>query len=279
MKALATGNLYRPAAAVIVERIPQTRDTFLYRLAMEDEGAGRSFAYRCGQFAELSIEGLGECPISITSSPSASEHLEFCIRAVGGVTSEICALGPGDRLGIRGPLGRPFPVESFKGKDILFVAGGIGLAPLRSLIATVLADRESFGRVDIVYGARSSGDLCFRGELDAWAGPANVHVTVDRPDGVWEGHVGLVPDFVDELGLRQKPRTAVVCGPPIMIRIELGRLDKAGWRPADVWTTLERKMRCGVGKCARCLVGPRYVCLDGPVFNLEELRTLPWDEE
>jgi sulfhydrogenase subunit gamma (sulfur reductase) len=279
VKVLATGGLYNPARARILERTAQTRDTFLYCVELEDETLRRAFDYQCGQFAELSIEGVGECPISITSSPAASEHLEFCIRAVGEVTSEICALGPGDRVGIRGPLGRPFPLESFRGRDILFVAGGIGLAPLRSLIGTVLADRNSYGSVDIVYGARSSGDLCFRSELERWAGAAAVHVTVDREDGLWQGHVGLVPDYVDELGLRQKPRTAVVCGPPIMIRIELGRLDRAGWKPAHVWTTLERRMRCGVGKCARCLVGSKYVCLDGPVFNMEELGTLPWDEE
>lgn len=279
MKALATGDLYRPATARILERTVQTRDTFLYRVELEDEALGRAFAYQPGQFAELSLEGVGECPISITSSPSAGGHLEFCIRAVGEVTSEICALDAGDRLGIRGPLGRPFPLERFRGRDILFVAGGIGLAPLRSLIGTVMADRKSYGAVDIVYGARSSGDLCFRDELEKWAGSASMHLTVDRDDGLWQGHVGLVPDFVDELGLRREPRTAVVCGPPIMIRIELGRLDRAGWKPAHVWTTLERKMRCGVGKCARCLVGSKYVCLDGPVFNMEELRTLPWDEE
>ena len=279
MKALATGDLYRPAMARIVERTVQTRDTFLYRVELEDEAVGRAFAYRPGQFAELSLEGVGECPISITSSPSTGGCLEFCIRAVGEVTAEICALDAGDRLGIRGPLGRPFPLERFRGRDILFVAGGIGLAPLRSLIGTVMADRKSYGSVDIVYGARSSADLCFRDELEAWAGAASVHLTVDREDEKWQGHVGLVPDYVDELGLRKKPRTAVVCGPPIMIRIELGRLDGAGWEQAHVWTTLERKMRCGVGKCARCLVGSKYVCLDGPVFNMEELRTLPWDEE
>jgi sulfhydrogenase subunit gamma (sulfur reductase) len=279
MSRLATGDLYRPAAAKVLSRTPQTADTFLYRVAFADEAVAGVFSHACGQFAELSVEGVGECPVSITSSPDDRGALEFCIRAVGEVTREICALDEGASLGVRGPLGRPFPVESFRGKGILFVSGGIGLAPLRPLINYVLGRRASFGAIDVVYGARSPADLCFTDELERWKEGAGVHVTVDRGDGSWAGHVGLVPGYVDELGLRKEPRVAVVCGPPVMIRVELGRLAAAGWSPGGVWTTLERKMRCGVGKCARCLVGPKYVCTDGPVFSLEELEGLPWAEE
>ena len=279
MNRLATGDLWRPAAAKVLARTPQTADTFLYRVAFADEAVASSFSHACGQFAELSLEGVGECPVSITSSPDDRGALEFCIRAVGEVTREICALDEGAALGIRGPLGRPFPVESFCGKDLLFVSGGIGLAPLRPLINYVFRRPDAFGAVDVVYGARSPADLCFAQELERWRSGTAVHLTVDRGDGSWAGHVGLVPDYVDELGLRKAPRVAVVCGPPIMIRVELGRLAAAGWSPDEVWTTLERKMRCGVGKCARCLVGPKYVCTDGPVFSLEELERLPWAEE
>jgi NAD(P)H-flavin reductase len=278
MKQPSTGGIFTPAPARIIGRAAQTCDTFLYRVAFEDEPTARRFDYRCGQFAELSVDGVGECPISITSSPGIQEGLEFCIRAVGEVTREICAMGEGDRIGIRGPFGRPFPLEEIGGNDLLFVAGGIGLAPLRSLINRVLGERGAFGAVNIVYGARTAADLCFRGELDEWKKGASVHVSVDREGGGWEGHVGLVPDFVDEIGLRKTGATIFVCGPPVMIRIELQRFEAAGCDPSRVWTTLERKMRCGVGKCARCLVGPKYVCVDGPVFNLGELKNLPWEE-
>lgn len=279
MRVPATGDIFKPAAARILDRIPQTYDTFLYRVAFVDGALAGKFGYECGQFAQLSVDGVGECPVSITSSPRVKDSVEFCIRAVGEVTREICALDRGAEIGIRGPFGRPFPVEKFAGRDLLFVSGGIGLAPLRSLINHVFCKRDAFGEVAIVYGARTPADLCFREELDAWKGrEASVHVTVDRDDGSWNGHVGLVPDFVDELGLRNRRGVAAVCGPPIMIRIELERFETAGWNASDVWTTLERKMRCGVGKCARCLIGSKYVCIDGPVFNMEELKLLPWVE-
>ncbi len=280
MSTPATGELYTPAAARILERTAQTHDTFLLRVAFEDRQVAQRFDYQCGQFAAISVEGVGECPISITSSPRVKDHLEFCVRAVGEVTEEICAMSQGAGIGIRGPFGRPFPVEAFKGQDILVVAGGIGLAPLRPLINSVLQSPEKFGKVDIVYGARSSADLCFRDELSTWRSGkgAGVYVTVDREEEGWRGHVGFVPDYVDELGMRQGTGIVVVCGPPIMITIELDRFEAAGRDAGSVWTTLERKMRCGVGKCARCLVGSKYVCVDGPVFNMEELKNLPWRE-
>ena len=280
MKQPATGGIFEPAPARILGRTAQTCDTFLYRVAFEDGATARRFDYRCGQFAELSVDGVGECPVSITSSPGVQEGLEFCVRAVGEVTREICAMGVGGSIGIRGPFGRPFPLDELRGGKLLFVAGGIGLAPLRSLINRVLREREAFQDVTVVYGARTAADLCFRDELEEWRGGkgASVHVTVDRGGGGWQGHVGLVPDYVDELGMRKAGATAFVCGPPIMIKIELQRFEAAGCDPSRVWTTLERKMRCGVGKCARCLVGSKYVCVDGPVFNLGELKNLPWEE-
>ncbi len=279
MKRFLPSELYVPKPARIVSRTMQTADTFLFSVVVEDGAQLGGFAYECGQFALLSVDGVGECPISLSSSPGVQRNLEFCIRAVGEVTSEICAMGEGGIIGIRGPLGRPFQLGEFEGRDLLFVAGGIGLAPLRSVIGLVLAERSRFGAVSIVYGARTPDDLCFRSELETWRRWASVHVTVDSATEGWGGHVGLVPDFVDELGLRSKDVTALVCGPPVMIRVELQRFEMAGCDPKRVWTTLERKMRCGVGKCARCLIGAKYVCVDGPVFNLAQLKEIPWEEE
>ena len=268
--------MYNSIIAKIIGRIQETRDTFLYRVILDDVDKNYKgvFDYRPGQFAILSLDGVGECPISISSTPDVHEWLEFCIRAVGSVTGEICALGEGDRIGLRGPYGRFFPLDECTGKDLLFIAGGIGLAPLRSLINAVMARRDAFGNVQIVYGAKTPSEICFREELDEWRTKGSVYITVDRVSNEWNGHVGLVPDYVDELNLRKRGVMAFVCGPPVMIKVELERFASAGCDPSHVWTTLERKMRCGVGKCCRCAMGKYYVCTDGPVFSQAELLAM-----
>ncbi len=256
-------------------RIVAVRDLTYDTRLFEVEGPASS--HLPGQFAELSVLGVRECPISITSTPTRPGPLQFAIREVGRVTHALHNLGPGDRIGLRGPLGNGFPVDELVGRDLLFIAGGIGLAPLRGLIDYVLDRRSDYGEVDIVYGARTPDLLCFSEDFEAWqeAPGTRLHLTVDAQAPGWDGRVGFVPAVVNELALPPANRTALVCGPPIMIRFVLADLSAAGYPDEEVITTLELKMKCGVGKCGRCNLGPCYVCVDGPVFRLSELKRLP----
>jgi NAD(P)H-flavin reductase len=252
-----------------------TEDTLLFEVAGFDDDT--TPPYRVGQFMELSVLGIGECPISITSSPTRPQWMEFAVREVGSVSGALHNLRVGDAIGLRGPFGNGFPVEAMKGHDIFLIAGGIGLAPLRSLVYYLLDNRGDFGDIDIVYGARTPELLCFKDEFDAWqeAPRTRLHLTVDREAPGWKGKVGFVPAAVKELGLSPEGRIAVACGPPIMIKITLDDLAAMGYPDENIITTLELKMKCAVGKCGRCNIGPKYVCLDGPVFRLSELKKLP----
>jgi NAD(P)H-flavin reductase len=266
-----------PEPAVIRAVREVTPDTLLFQVDVERPAGAAPFTYLPGQFAELSVLGVGECPISITSTPTRPGPVEFAVREAGDVTRALHDLGAGDRLGLRGPMGNGFPVAALEGRAILFIAGGIGLAPLRGLINFVLDRRERFGAVDIVYGARSPDLLCFDWEFETWAAAPDtaLHLTVDAPAPGWTGEVGFVPAVVKRLALDPAGRVALACGPPIMIKYVLDDLAAAGYGGDDVITTLELKMKCGVGKCGRCNIGPRYVCLDGPVFTLSQLGRLP----
>jgi NAD(P)H-flavin reductase len=252
-----------------------TEDTLLFEVVELNNSTTPS--YRPGQFMELSVFGVGECPISITSTPTRPGHLEFAVREVGSVTGALHNFEVGDCIGLRGPFGNGFPVETMKGKDIFFIAGGIGLAPLRSFINYILDNREDFGTVDIVYGARTPELLCFSEEFEAWqkAPRTHLHLTVDTEAPGWKGTVGFVPAVVKALALSPKNRIAVACGPPIMIKFTLLDLTAMGYPDENIITTLELKMKCGVGKCGRCNIGPIYVCKEGPVFRLSELKGLP----
>jgi NAD(P)H-flavin reductase len=245
-------NIYLPYIATITEIEPQTSDTALLRVEFDDPKVGIHFKYFPGQFAEVSV-------------------LE--------VTKALVSLYKGDRIGIRGPFGVSFPLDEAVGKDILFVAGGIGLVPLRSVINYVLDRRDDYGRIKIVYGARSPGDLCFREELKLWSDCRDVDVslTVDKKEKDWKGHVGFVPQFLEQMNLSPENSVAFTCGPPIMIRLVIRLLEKMGYPDDRVITTLEMKMKCGVGKCGRCNIGGKYVCQDGPVFTLKQLKELPWE--
>jgi len=252
-----------------------TEDTLLFEMAEVSDST--LFSYRPGQFMELTVFGTGECPISITSTPTQPGRLEFAVRNVGSVSAALHNLDAGDYIGLRGPFGNGFPIETMKGKDIFFIAGGIGLAPLRSVINYMLDKREDFGAIDIVYGARTPELLCFSGEFETWkkAPRTNLHLTVDTEAPGWKGNVGLVPTLVKELALSPGNRIAIACGPPIMIKFTLVNLSQMGYPDENIITTLELKMKCGVGKCGRCNIGSKYVCLDGPVFRLSELKELP----
>jgi NAD(P)H-flavin reductase len=215
---------------------------------------------------------------SITSSPTNKEYQEFSIKRCGDLTDRLHSLQIGDEVLVRGPYGNHFPVETeLKGKNLLFIAGGIGLAPLRSVINYVLDNRENYGTVDILYGSRSADDLVRREEMETvWAKAPNVNVymTIDRPQEGWEGHVGFVPSYLKEVGFDTN-KVALLCGPPIMIKFCLQALEEMGFSKEQVYTTLELRMKCGVGKCGRCNIGTKYVCKDGPVFRFDQVDELP----
>lgn len=241
-------------------------------------GGGKVFEHIPGQCAMLSIPGAGEAMFSITSSPTNTEYMEFSIKKCGCLTNWLHEMEVGQQVTIRGPYGNGFPVESeFKGKDLLFIAGGIGLAPLRSVINYCRDNRENYGKIDIVYGSRSMDDLVdYQEIIDEWCKEdgIDVHLTIDREQEGWDGHVGFVPTYVQELGFDTN-KTAVICGPPIMIKFTLAGLTELGFNKTQVYTTMELKMKCGVGKCGRCNIGNKYVCKDGPVFRCDQLDEMP----
>lgn len=265
-----------PHVAEVTDIREDTPDIKTFRVVTPD--GKKAFEHRPGQCAMLSVPGVGEGMFSITSSPTNRECMEFSIKKCGCVTDYLHSMEVGQQITIRGPYGRPFPVdEAFVGKDLLFVAGGVGLAPLRSVINYCLYYRDRYGRMDIVYGARSKDDLmAYREIVEEWshASDVHVHLTIDRPQEGWTGHVGFVPAYVKELGLANSG-IAVLCGPPVMIRFTLAGLCELGFDKSRIYTTLELRMKCGIGKCGRCNVGSKYVCKDGPVFRLDELDALP----
>lgn len=238
----------------------------------------KPFIHKPGQCAMLSVPGAGEAMFSITSSPTDKDKMEFSVKRCGSFTDFLHNCEAGQQLTVRGPYGRPFPVDTeFKGKDLLFIAGGIGLAPLRSVINYCRDNREKYGKLDIVYGSRSKDDLVFYKEITKqWCDGKNVNVylTIDREQDGWDGHVGFVPNYVKELGFDNN-RVAIVCGPPVMIKFTVANLLDMGFDKTQIYTTMEMKMKCGIGKCGRCNIGSKYVCKDGPVFRFDELDGLP----
>ncbi len=253
-----------------------TPDVKTFRVLTPD--GVKPFEHMPGQCAMLSIPGVGEAMFSITSSPTNKEFMEFSIKKCGCLTDWLHQMEVGQQITIRGPYGKPFPVETeLKGKDLLFIAGGIGLAPLRSVINYVRDNRENYGKVQIVYGARSKDDLVDYNEIiTEWMADDGVEVnlTIDREQEGWDGHVGFIPTFVKELN-PDLNKTVLMCGPPIMIKFTLQGLMELGFEKTQVYTTMELKMKCGVGKCGRCNIGDKYVCKDGPVFRFDELDELP----
>ena len=265
-----------PKIGVITDIRKDTPDVKTFRVVGTD--GKKLFEHMPGQCAMVSVPGVGECMFSITSSPTNEEYMEFSIKKCGCVTEVIHAMEVGQQITVRGPYGKNFPVEEdFKGKDLLFIAGGIGLAHLRCVINYVRHYRSNYGKVVIVYGARSKDDLVDIEEIQTeWVNEPNteVYLTIDRPQDGWDGHVGFVPSYVKELGLDPN-MTAVLCGPPIMIKFTLQGLLELGFDKSRVYTTLELRMKCGIGKCGRCNVGDKFVCKDGPVFRMTELDELP----
>ena len=265
-----------PMLGVVTDIRTDTPDVKTFRVVGLD--GKKPFVHIPGQCAMLSMPGVGEALFSITSSPTNEEYLEFSIKKCGCVTTWLHQMEVGQQITLRGPYGNGFPVETdFKGKDLVFIAGGIGLAPLRSVINYVRHYRSNYGTVDIVYGSRSKQDLVdFQEIIDEWCQEEgiNVHLTIDREQPDWDGHVGFVPNYVKELGF-DTSKTVVMCGPPIMIKFTLAGLEELGFQRDQVYTTFELKMKCALGKCGRCNIGDKYVCKDGPVFRLDQMTELP----
>ena len=265
-----------PKIGVVTDIRVDTPDVKTFRVIGLD--GKKVFEHIPGQCAMLSVPGVGEGMFSITSSPTNEEFMEFSIKKCGQLTDYLHSLEVGDEITVRGPYGNHFPVEDkLKGKNLLFIAGGIGLAPLRSVINYVLDNRSDYGTVDILYGSRSKDDLVQLKEIqDVWMKTegVNVYLTIDREQEGWDGHVGFVPAYLKELGFDTN-KTALLCGPPIMIKFCLASLIEMGFSKEQVYTTLELRMKCGIGKCGRCNIGSKYVCKDGPVFRCDEIDELP----
>ncbi|MGD2039445.1 MAG: FAD/NAD(P)-binding protein [Anaerolineae bacterium] len=266
--------VYLPVMGRLLDVEPMTK---LERLFTVEMPGGQSLGNEPGQFVEVSLLGIGEAPISISSSPSRSNGtFELCVRQVGDVTRAMHQLEPGAALGIRGPFGNPFPVAKMKGKDVLLAAGGLGLAPLRSLINEILDQRGSFGRVIVLYGTKQPSEILFHEELAEWAGRDDVefHMTVDRGDETWQGHVGVITTLFPKITINPRNTIAATCGPPIMYRFVLMEMLGKGIPEAQIYFSLERRMKCGVGKCGHCQINDLYCCQDGPVFCYADVKGL-----
>lgn len=261
-----------PMVGIVTDIRVDTPDVKTFRV--EAPEGGKVFEHIPGQCAMLSVPGVGEGMFSITSSPTQKDYMEFSIKKCGCVTSWLHSMEVGQMITIRGPYGNGFPVDTdFKGKDMVFIAGGIGLAPLHSVINYVRDKRDQYGTIDVVYGSRSADDLVDFPEIqNVWCKEEgmNVHLTIDREQEGWDGHVGFVPNYVKELGF-DSSKTFIICGPPIMIKFTLAGLVEMGIAKEQVYTTMELKMKCGIGKCGRCNIGDKYVCKDGPVFRCDQI--------
>ncbi len=270
-------NIYLPNLARIVKTQNETYDTRTFEFELVDPQAKQAFKFKPGQFLEISALGVGEAPFGLASNPNRPETFQVTIRAVGAVTRALHAKKPGDLVGIRGPFGNGFPFDEYKGKNIIFVAGGIGLCPLRSLIEPMLDARSAFKDFLILYGARTPADQVYPDRLKEWEKMPEIRfgMTVDVGDANWKGNVGVVTTLFPKLIQTADNTVVFVCGPPIMIRFVIIELSKLGFKPENIVSTLERYMKCGVGKCGHCAIGHKYVCVDGPVFTYKEIGKLP----
>ncbi|HEY3398196.1 MAG TPA: FAD/NAD(P)-binding protein [Armatimonadota bacterium] len=268
-------NLYVPRPAEVVAVEPQTALETLVRFRLAD---GSSLGHRPGQFVQVFLPGIGEAPISICSAPEPGGTFDLCVRKIGDVTSAIHRLQPGATVGIRGPFGNGFPLETLTGWDLLIVGGGLGLVPLRSVIQYVAGHRDDFGQVTVLYGFKSPSERLFTKELEEWGttGRLDMRLTVDRPHPDWTGHVGVITTLFPEVQVSPKHTKALVVGPPIMYQFALTECRLKGLADDNIIMSLERRMRCGVGKCGHCQINNKYVCTDGPVFTFSEVKHM-WE--
>lgn len=270
-----SGRLYEPYLCTIESIRDLTPTERLFRLVR----AGREgFGHRPGQFMQVSIFGVGEAPISVSSSPTRGNYLELAVRKAGRLTARMHELKPGDSIGLRGPFGTCFDTQTMQDKDLVLISGGCGLAPMRALIQYVEDCRDDFGEVTILYGAKSPQDVLYMEELASWQRSENLHcaMTVDNvPTGTcWDGHLGLITGLIPPLAIRPTRTMAAIVGPPVMYEAVISRLREKGLDDESIVVSLERHMKCGVGKCGHCAIGHLYCCTDGPVFQLNKLPNL-----
>ncbi len=271
-------NIYQPSLARIVRILPQIKDHRLFQLRLEDPEMRRSFTYKPGQFVELSVIGTGEAPISISSSPTRPGVLELCVRKIGRVTEALFRLPPNSLVGLRGPYGNGFPVEEMEKNNLLIVAGGLGMAPLRSLLWYALDNRSKFKEIILMLGAKISEEMLFKYELLSLLDRTDMKslLTVDKDEeGIWPAQVGVVTKLFDFVEVDPEITYAVVCGPPIMYKFVLRKLLERNFPKDRILMSLERRMKCGVGKCGHCSIGYKYTCIDGPIFTYWDVINLP----
>ena len=274
-------NVYIPELMEVIKVQQHTADVKSVRIRFIDEAAAEKFSFHVGQFGMFSAFGSGESTFNICSSSTWKDFIEFCFRKTGRVTEVLWQIDEGDVIGFRGPYGNAYPTQQWEGKNLIFIGGGIAMPPIRCAIWYALENRAKYGDITIVYGARTVGDLVFVDELDEWAKHERVRVIqcVD-PGGEtpeWKGEIGLIPHVIERANIPAGNSIALVIGPPIMIKFTLPVLDKMGIAKSDIYTSLENRMKCGIGKCGRCNCGPVYICKEGPIFTLDQLIRLPQD--
>ncbi len=274
---MLSGNPYTPRVATVIEVIRETPIIKTIRLVLDDPEAREKFTFEPGQVGQLSIFGVGEATFVISSPPSQKEYLQFSVMMVGEVTRAIHKLSVGDKVGVRAPLGNFFPWRDWKGKNIFFIAGGIGMAPVHTIMLHVLERAADYGTISLLFGVRTPNDLSFSYEVQDWLERKDLNCTlcIDNPVKDWQHKVGVVPNVLLELAPKPENTVAVLCGPPIMIKFTIQALEKLHFPPESIITTLEKRMKCGIGICGRCNIGGRYVCVDGPVFSWKQLQSLP----
>lgn len=268
-------NEYLPKKAVIEKIIEESPDTKTFRLRLKDKSDGR-LNYKPGQFLMLSLVGFGEAPFTFASCPNKDGRFEVSARRVGALTNALHRLKEKDIIGVRGPYGNFFPIDKIKKKDILFVAGGCGIAPLRSLIQHVFKKRKDFGKIEIIYGCRTPRDRFYKQELESWQKMPNtdIYLTVDEPDEKWGGACGVVCVLFPKIKLKPKSSFVFMCGPSVMLKFAIRDILKLGFKENNIYASLERHMKCGIGKCGHCYAKGKYVCLDGPNFSYAQMKEL-----
>ena len=276
MTGMNGSNALMPYLGKLVEVKDLATEMKLFGVELLNGGSEHFKDYRPGQFVFLSAFGVGEAPFGIASIPQRGRVLEFAVQRLGAVTTELHELGQGDIVGVRGPLGNSFPMDEFKGKELVVLGGGIGGAPLRPVIQTVLENRADYGRLNILWAARHPSLLIFRDEYDTWRSSPDteLHLTVDEADSTWDHNVGLITSLLEKVAPSPENSVAITCGPPVMIYYVDKVLTQLGFKPEQSYVTLEARMHCGIGKCGRCNLGEKLVCVDGPVFSMAEVGSL-----
>ena len=274
-------NPYIPKLTTVKSIVSENKvnDIKTLELTFKNKEDYESFEYIPGQFAEISVIGKGECPIGIASSPTEIGSIKFTIKKMGTVTSAFHGMEEGNIAGIRGPFGNGWPIEDMKGKNIVIIGGGFAFSTLRSLVIYMIDERfrKHYKDITVIYGNRDSGEVLYQNDLDDWKkrDDLSVTLTIDREEEGWNEKVGFVAPIVKEVAPSSENAVAIVCGPPIMIRTTIAVLEELGFKDEQILNSLEMRMKCGIGKCGRCNIGNKYVCIDGPVFSLAELKNLP----